>query len=135
MISKLLWWLPDWFAARFLDGLAAGEDIPDVLAAWGVVALVVAAVVFTWMVAGWWLRRRAEHGQPDPEDLLDSESWLADRTEEVLVPPRRPRPRHRYPVACHPPQSAVEATQVIARVVDDPDATLVIPATYGGRHG
>jgi hypothetical protein len=144
---QLVWWLPNWLAARVLDGFAGAEDIPDVLGAWGIVSMVVAAVVFTRLVAGWWLRRRAERGQSPPGNLLDEQDWLADRTEEIPAPPerryrgrrragreRRGRRPRQHVVPAHPIRAEVAATQVIAWVADDPEATAVLvrpPGRWG----
>jgi hypothetical protein len=129
----------DWLAARVIDSAMAGGQLPGWAPLLGIAFIVAAAVTFTWMVAGWWLRRRLEREQPPPGNLLDEAEWLADRTEEIPAPPERryrgrrraPRePRKRRPrphlVPAHPIRADVAATQLIGRIVDDVEATAVL---------
>jgi len=137
----------NWMVARLLDSAARGDDLPG----WAPEAgwLLIGAALFTvlWLGVRWLRQRREERDQPPPGNLLDSQEWLADRTEEIPAPPRpRYRGRRRAPreprngrprqhvVPAHPLRPDVAATQVIARVTDDVEATaiLVRPRGRGG---
>lgn len=109
----------EWALIRGLDlQIAAGEVPPGWLVLLGLTLFGGAVAVLTWLVVGWWERRRRERSLPEPESLTVAEPWLADRTEEIPAV-RRPRPRHRYPVAFHPEPG-------------EGDRMVVIPKTYGG---
>lgn len=132
----MFYFAPDaanWALARLIDGAIAGQQMPGWAPLVGLVFAIAGMVALAVMAACALCRRRSDRRRPEPESLLVADPWLADRTEEIPAAPRRPRSRHRYPVACHPPQPQAAATQVIARTADDPNATLVIPAAYGGR--
>lgn len=123
---QTLWWLPNWLAARILDGFAAGHSIPDTVAAWGVVTIVGAAVVFTWLVAGAVHRRRVERELPEPESLLAEDDWLADRTAEIPAPTREAMRK--------PSPHALSGGVYHGEAVADPDRSRPTRTRRVGRH-
>lgn len=133
MIINVLAWLPDWLAVKALDALAAGEDIPEVAAAWGIVALVLGAVTLTWMVVSSRERRRAERDK-DPVPLPPSRTDQPALFEAVAVRDRsqarrRPSPHVGRSVAHRRPSVDPNAT---TQVIDLSAQTVPIPAVYGG---
>jgi hypothetical protein len=129
----------DWLAAMVLDAHIAVEEMPPAWTVFLGLALFGGAVaVLTWLAVGAWERRRVERAGPAAANLLETQDWLADRTEDIPVPQpgyrgRRRAPRS-HPVPAHPVHVEVAATQVIPRTGDSPDATAVIPMS-GGRSG
>lgn len=113
----------DWLAARALDaGIAVDEMPPGWMVFAGLCLFGAAVATLTWLIVGAGVRRREEAGRPEAESLTEAQPWLADRTEEIPAPVRRPR-RHRYPIAYHPDQP------------DEIAETVQIPTVYGGRRG
>lgn len=122
--------LADWATGQLLDSAARGERMPGWAPEFGIVTAILGALVLLGLaVRAVFLGLRDRH-QPEPPSLLERDSWLVEEGAEV--PKRRYRGKRRAPrVPAHPVRPETSATQVIARVSDDPDSTAVLTLPRG----